>query len=254
MRENILIHNLVEDENEDLHVRINNLFKEHFDLDVRFVRIHRNGLKTNGKPRSITGKLCDFCQKRPILKAQRQKVKNKVSLPFRVTPQSPPQLNENRKKLYELNTKYRESGTNTKVVGNKFIFPRCNVYREKVTTPRAEDILIIDNGEKNKLDKISTVTSEKISDNGNHFVAEGTETTSIAQVRNFYKKVASNPIYSSANHRILVYRVTDSNNKIQKSYCDDSEFGAGRHLLRAMQEKGLINRAFVVIRWFGGKH
>ena len=44
MRDNILIHGLEEEENEDLSKRVPMLIKEHLQLnDVGFIRIHRNG-------------------------------------------------------------------------------------------------------------------------------------------------------------------------------------------------------------------
>ncbi|KAJ8302732.1 hypothetical protein KUTeg_019128 [Tegillarca granosa] len=125
MRENVLIHNLEEQDGENLHVRINRLFMQHFNLDVKFVRIHRNsGRPTPGKPRSITGRLVDFGQKELILKAQKVNIDNKIQLPFHVTPQSPPSVNENRKKLFEVSSKYRAEGVNTRVIGNKMIFSK----------------------------------------------------------------------------------------------------------------------------------
>lgn len=168
MRDNILIHNLAEEDGENLKERVKRLFKEHLGLEVDFVRIHRNAphKNPNGKPRSITGKLVDLQQKEVILTTQRQKLNTKVQLPFYVTPQSPPQINENRNKLHELNKEYRENGTNTRVVGDKLIFPNGNVYIDKVTTPKAEDILTIDDAESEKLEKIELKSSTKISEKG----------------------------------------------------------------------------------------
>ena len=47
MRDNILIHNLEEEENEDLSQRVPMLIKEHLQLDdIGFIRIHRNGTRS----------------------------------------------------------------------------------------------------------------------------------------------------------------------------------------------------------------
>ena len=49
MRDNILIHNLDEEENEDLSIRVPMLIKEHLQLDkVGFIRILRNGPRFQG--------------------------------------------------------------------------------------------------------------------------------------------------------------------------------------------------------------
>ncbi|XP_061171141.1 uncharacterized protein LOC133180691 [Saccostrea echinata] len=53
MRDNRLVHNLAEDDQEDLTTRVSELIKEHLNLEVCFIRIHRNGQKFpgNSKPR-----------------------------------------------------------------------------------------------------------------------------------------------------------------------------------------------------------
>ncbi|KAJ8301488.1 hypothetical protein KUTeg_020475 [Tegillarca granosa] len=145
-----------------------------------------------------------------ILRAQGQKLNNNETLPFCVTPHSPPQVNENRKKLHE------ENGTNTRVVGDKLVFPNGNIYKDKVTTPKAEDILTIDDEETEKLDKISIKTSSKIFESGNHSVAFGGNTCPIAQARIVNKKMSSNPVHACASHRILVYRTTDKDGTLHK--------------------------------------
>lgn len=179
MRENVLIHNLEEQDGENLHVRINRLFMQHFNLDVKFVRIQKNsGRPTTGKPRSITGRLVDFGQKELILKAQKVNIDNIIQLPFHVSPQSPPLVNENRKKLFEVSSKYRAEGLNTRVKGKKMIFPNGNTYHDKVSVPNVKDIMSIDKKERKKLNGLKVETTNCVSDNGNKFLAIGTQVRS----------------------------------------------------------------------------
>ena len=42
IRDNILIHNYKEEENENLDNKVSGLIKAHMNLDVEFIRIHRN--------------------------------------------------------------------------------------------------------------------------------------------------------------------------------------------------------------------
>jgi putative IMPACT (imprinted ancient) family translation regulator len=51
-----------------------------------------------------------------------------------------------------------------------------------------------------------------------------------------------------------VYRIRTENDKIIENYHDDDEHGAGRRLLRYMQENAIINAAIVVTRWMGDGH
>ena len=133
MRDNILIHNLDEEENEDLSKRVPMLIKEHLQLaDVGFIRIHRNGPRFQGstRPRTITGKLKNSSDKDRILNAIRQKreTSRQSDIPFYITPQRPLQVNEIKKKLQEMNTKYREENVKTKIIGNKLVFPNGNMF------------------------------------------------------------------------------------------------------------------------------
>ena len=68
-------------------------------------------------------------------------------MPFYITPQTPLHVNETKKKLQEMNTKYREKNVKTKIFGNKLVFPNGNVYRSRVQPPRAEGILTMDEEE-----------------------------------------------------------------------------------------------------------
>ena len=36
--------------------------------------------------------------------------------------------------------------------------------------------------------------------------------------------------------------------------CDDGEYGAGRKLLRFLQDNNIVNKIVIVTRWYGGKH
>lgn len=69
---------------------------------------------------------------------------------FYITPHQPIQITEYRKKLVEVSTKYREDNVRTRILGNKLVFQNGTVYRDKVTKPRAEDLLLMDEDEKQK--------------------------------------------------------------------------------------------------------
>lgn len=74
MKYNLMIHNLAEEDGENLFVKIPKLIKEHFGINTEFSNIHRNGWNKQDKtrqdkPRSITGKLINFSDKEKILSA-----------------------------------------------------------------------------------------------------------------------------------------------------------------------------------------
>lgn len=256
MRDNLLIHHFRESPEENLSVTVPRAIKEHLGVDVEFIRIHRNSPRPNinGKPRSITGKLKDFAKKDAILKEQKRIKDQNKELPFHITPQSPAPVAENRKKLQEISYSYRQNNVKHRIVGDKIIFENGSILKDKVPVPSAEDILSIDTNEFEKLEKLHSVKTNSITENGNVFIANGAKTSTFTEVRNIYKKIVSDPENSRATHRILAFRFTDNNGKIHENYQDDGEHGAGRKLLKYMRENNLMNMSFVVLRWFSGKH
>ncbi|XP_062593827.1 uncharacterized protein LOC134255319 [Saccostrea cucullata] len=174
MKFNILIHNLEEDCEEVLRTKIPNLIKEHLGVEgVEFSNIHRNAgeVKPNGKPRTITGRLMRIEYKDEILKQQKAKKEGGAELPFYITPQSPPQMNETSKKLVEVNNKCWQENVKTRIIGDKLVFPNRTVYKDNVSTPNAEELLQMDSKEIEKIEGISTKRSDTHSDGGNQFSA-----------------------------------------------------------------------------------
>lgn len=168
------------------------------------------------KPRSITARLINFPDKEKILSAHKER-KNKVpKLPFYITPQQPIQITEYRKKLVEVSTKYREDNVRTRILGNKLVFQNGTVYIDKVTKPRAEDLLLMDEDEKQKYESPDTVTSGPVTEAGNKFSATAAEVDTYAKVRSFYKKVVSDPECARADHNIKVYRFRDKSVRYTK--------------------------------------
>ncbi|XP_061170378.1 uncharacterized protein LOC133179702 [Saccostrea echinata] len=259
MKDNILIHNLPEEDNENLNTKVHQLISEHLKLDVNFIKIHRNGPRLLGiKPRTITGKLQDLNDKDRILTAQRavrekdkKEKREKITIPFYITPQTPVQINESRRRLREINTQYRSNNVETKIIGNKVVFPNGNVFREKVTTPRAEDLLFVDEAEEEKFNEIEVVQSDSIHEGGNVFTAVATKVNTYAEVRHFYKKVMSDPNFASAHHNVLAYRIQDAQGNVRDGYCDDDEYGAGRRVVRLLGDQSATNVAFVISRKSG---
>lgn len=253
MKHNILIHNLAEEDGENLFIKIPALIKEHLGVDTKFSNIHRNGWGKQEKPRSITGRLINFPDKEKILSAHKERKDKVPKLPFYITPQQPIQITENRKKLVEVSTKYREDNVRTRILGNKLVFQNGTVYRDKVTKPRAEDLLLMDEDEKQKSESLDTVKSGPVTEAGNKFSATAAEADTYAKVRSFYKKVVSDPECARADHNIIVYRFRDQSGKIHEDYQDDGEYGAGRKILKAMHDNNVENAAVVVTRVFA-KH
>ena len=69
--------------------------------------------------------------------------------------------------------------------------------------PRAEDVLLALDEEKEALGHIEVVTNEEKREKGNRFIANPAEAKTYGDVPKFYKKICSIPIHAQASHRIL---------------------------------------------------
>lgn len=78
--------------------------------------------------------------------------------------------------------------------------------------------------------------------------ATGRKIHSVKEANELYKKTSIDPSSAVANHCILVYRFSDSPDKLQESYWDDREHGAGRRLLKYMRNNQTNNVAVVITR------
>ncbi|XP_061186326.1 integrin beta-like protein A [Saccostrea echinata] len=124
---------------------------------------------------------------------------------FFITPQTPIELSENRKKLLELNNKYWRANFKTRIVGEKLVFPNGSIHRDKVQKPKAEQILGMDLAGREALKKIK-VTELETNEEENIFRGMGATTECYNQVRDMYKKTFCDQSYAKADHNILVYR------------------------------------------------
>ncbi|KAJ8298491.1 hypothetical protein KUTeg_025022 [Tegillarca granosa] len=83
------------------------------------------------------------------------------------------------------------------------MFETGSVYRDKVKTPKAEQILSSDESERQQLEKIPCVTAKPIIDAGNEFWGTSTKVTCYNDIRNFSKIILQNPLNASATHNII---------------------------------------------------
>ena len=256
MRDNILIHNFPYTQDENLSVTMPETIKRTLGVDVEFVIIHRNGIRGvhNGKPVTITAKLADRAKKEEILNAQKAKKIARQRLPFFITPQQPPVVVSNKNKIYDKANSLQKQSISAKVKRDQIILGDGSSYQEEVPLIRNSDALQITSEETQALDEIQITSVDPIIRDGSEFSAAGAKAQTTDEVRDIYRKICVDPYVASANSRILVYRIRAENDKIIENYHDDDEHGAGRRLLKYMQENAIINAAIVVTRWIGDGH
>lgn len=81
-----------------------------------------------------------------VLKSKKFNIDNKIKLSFHVTPQSPPSIKENRKKLFEVSAKYIAK-----------VLPNDITYHDKVSVSNVKDIMKFDGKEREKLENIKLI-------------------------------------------------------------------------------------------------
>lgn len=256
MKDNILIHNYPYTQQEDLATSIPNVIKQSLGVDVEFVRIHRNGVRPqfNDKPVTITAKLKDRNKKDEILNAQRLKKIAKQRLPFFITPQQPAPLTSARNKLFDKADSFRKQNINVKVQRNEITMPNGTKYEEEVPLISSADALQISSEEYQSLDDVVVVSTEPVQKDGSEFMAVGANIQSSDEALNIYKKTSIDPYAASCDSRILVYRFRDQSGKTIENYHDDREHGAGRRMLRYLQDNRINDVAIVLTRWMGRSH
>ena len=121
---------------------------------------------------------------------------------FYITPQRPIEVSENRKKLQEISNQYWKENVKTRFVGDKLVFPNGHTYKEKVVKPTPGNVLMLDQVEKETLQKIQ-ISALETSAEENIFKIAAATTETYNHARNLYKKVIIDPAYSTADHNIL---------------------------------------------------
>ena len=127
-------------------------------------------------------------------------------------------------------------------------------YEEPIPKLEISDALQLDVSQVESLDNIEVVYTQPTKSKGSEIFATGRKVSTMSEVSELYKKVNVDPNSVASDHRILVYRFKDSDGKIQESYWDDGEHGAGRRLLQYMRVNKIVNVGVVITRWSGGIH
>lgn len=261
MHPNILIHGMEENDGEDLHKAVSDHIKTNFGIDdIQFSTIHRNGTKqTKGKggappkPRFIVARLKDISKKDDILKAAAEYGKATDSA-VRFTNQFPEDLRDKRQRLFHLRAEYKDKEIDCQVKHDKLIFADSHaVYREKVSIPKAHEILSAASNKatEERLKKINLVEGDKFQERKNKIISKAGNVKTFNDVKQFTLKAVLEKDCVSATSNVLVYRFRDSKGVIQEGWDNDNEFGAGQSILRAIQNDNYENIAVVMSRWVG---
>lgn len=93
--------------------------------------------------------------------------------------------------------------------------PNGNVFLDRVLIPRAEDILMMDETEIERIEETTLDKGEELSREDNIFTSLLSTVQTYAQVRNVHKKVLRDRESACANNNILTYRFKDALGKVK---------------------------------------
>ena len=255
---NVLFHNIPENKNENCKDSVCDILKKQgYTGTYTFDKIHRLGVYNQGntRPRPIIAKLINHQETSALLKFGSELSKKKPAPQLKITPQFPAELREKRKRLGEIATKVREKdrNTTTKIISGT-LYVNGEKHVENVTRPTVEQILLMDEGEKQEAARAKFKDSSKV-EGGSSFVVRAASADSINDVRALYKAILSNPWNAQAHHNSLGYSLfTPLGARTTDGYCDDGEHGMGRFIRDTLHELNAKNIVIFVTRRFGGKH
>ena len=202
-------------------------------------RCHRMGRKGK-RPRPIVAKFNPYQHKMRILEAAKKSGReSRIS----VSEQFPPQVIEERRKLYPVVKEKREKGHKARLAVNKLI-----VDGKEYQPPQTTDINL-DAMEEAR--KITPKKTARYTENGSTFQGHATKISSFDQVKpalyNIYKDSAT----AGATHNIWAARLKNGMEYVEQQE-DDGEYGAASRVLQAMRNRNIHGAFVAVTRWHRG--
>jgi hypothetical protein len=252
MRNNILIHNIPENDDEDVIDTVRTTLEHKVQAYVDVERAHRMGPRREQGSRIIVARLSRQDEVEDVLAKTRPPkgtVYNKFAI--RVTPQIPNELRHARAKMHYLADQYRSDDNNVKIKVHENKFTVDGVTkRDKITPPSAGEILSIEQAEMNELNNYKFICSDEKVVKSSRFRIYSHPVRSLKDVRRAYKAISAIPEAAKCTHLISAYKLQGN----AQGYQDDGDFGFGQQILRTIVDKEQDGYVFFLTRQYGGIH
>ena len=125
-----------------------------------------------------------------------------------------------------------------------------NPYRKPLREPRNEDLLQLPVEQLDSILDVQLTQSKPITMMKSTFIGYTCQAKSLNDVEMAYQKLRL--LHGSARHIICSYKIASNDLQVAESHCDDGEFGAGRVMLKYLNDNGYDAIAVFVVRYFGG--
>ena len=130
------------------------------------------------------------------------------------------------------------------------MFIQGETYKQKVTPPTPKDIVDNTPQELDKILKMTLSQHGKVTQDKSIFEGFTAAVSNHKQIRQLYVKVKM--MQPAARHIVCAYFLPGPEKHYNLDYCDDGEYGAGRHLMEYLSQNNLCNRVVFVSRKYGG--
>ena len=235
MKNNLIIDGILQDDADhenSCKPMVHNFLKEQLGMEVaetEIVKAHRLGEKKTIRDRPIVVKVSEELKYKVFSNTKNLKgKKNDKNESFFVDAQLPEQVAASKRELtdkmarlkkYNAEQANQADKINFKMVKSQLLINN-EVQRKKVIPPKVEDLLFLNEQEKEELKKCHLMEPNTVIEKGNLFLAYRKEVKSLEEVRRAYQKVRlMNP---ECDHIAMAYKVQnyDGSN-------DDGEWFAG---------------------------
>ena len=257
MRENLIFKNVEEKKDErekDIRDKLTSIFKERLKLtdeDLKSVEIERAhrvgkpGKQGEKRSRNIVAKLSS--RGKSIVMANIRNLSRNGNDDIRIQEQFPPEVQTRRNKLWPHFLEAKSAQKNAKFSVDKLI------VENKVVNPpedKVRDINLDVTGRSMDMKPKSTavVTTER-----SHFQGHIVPIQNTDDVIPAIQSLCQDQRVAGSTHIMYAYRVGNDRYNLS-NWEDDGEFGAGRVILNAFDDRQCYNHLVVVTRWYGGQH
>ena len=123
-------------------------------------------------------------------------------------------------------------------------------YVKKVEVPDPAKLVQLSKTQITQILSIKLQKGDKIMKSGSSFIAYTCAANSLDTVKDAYMKVKLE--HPGARHIAAVWSLPGVNKYEADDFQEDQEYGVGRIMWKCVQDNGLTNRAFYVVRYYGG--
>lgn len=249
MRDNLVFKNVEETRGENLVEKLRYIFKEKLKIpedelkEIQIDRVHRTGKIQQGRSRIIVAKFSGRGKSKIMAHLKNIPRDDKI----KISEQFPPEVNARRNKLWPQFIEAKKSGKESKLNTDKLIVDKRVISHP---TDKVRDINL--NVTQRALElkpKHTAVTSVDKSHLQGHIISIKCVDDVIPAIHS----LCEDQRVAGSSHLIYAYRVGNEKRYIS-NYEDDGQWGAGRELMRVLDQTGSFNHLLAVTQWNAGRH